>query len=356
VIEVLRANEGSKVRDPDRLGILSEAVAEVVSQQLDAGIDVVNNGEADRISYSTYIRDRLGGFEGEQKLVRMYELRAFRGYANRIDAAYRQALTPSCDRPVTLVDPEAVLRETQTLRGALDGQRYTEAFVSAASPGVIALFFWNGFYGSYEEYLWALGRAMRHDYERIIDAGLVLQLDCPDLLMGRHMGHRELTVEEFRRMAALHIEVMNHAIRGLPTERMRMHTCWGNYDGPHQLDIPLEEVIDIILRAEVQGLSIASCNPRHAHEWQVFEKVRLPDSKVLFPGVIDTTSNYIEHPDLVAERITRYARLVGRENVIAAPDCGFDTFAGLAMVQEEIVWAKLRSLVEGARRASAQLW
>jgi 5-methyltetrahydropteroyltriglutamate--homocysteine methyltransferase len=228
--------------------------------------------------------------------------------------------------------------------------------MSAASPGVISLFFHDDHYGSHERYLAAIADAMQHEYETVARAGYVLQIDCPDLGMGRHIQFADLDLAGFRRMAALHIEALDHALAKVPPEQARIHLCWGNYEGPHHHDVALADIIDVVLAARPQGLSFEASNPRHAHEWTVFERVKLPEGKVLIPGVIDSTTNFIEHPDLVAERITRYARLVGREQVMAGTDCGFGTWVGQAAVDPDIVWAKLASLTEGARRASAQLW
>jgi len=231
-----------------------------------------------------------------------------------------------------------------------------DAFLTAASPGVVSMFLGNSFYKTEEEFLWAVAEAMKPEYEAIVRAGFVLQLDCPDLAMTRHREFADRPVEEFRDYARRHIEVLNAATANIPPDRMRVHLCWGNYPGPHHRDVPLEQIIDLILTLRPQGLSFEASNSRHAHEWKVFEKVRLPEGKVLIPGVIESMSNRIEHPELVAERLVRFAKLVGRENVIGGSDCGFGTFVGVALVEPEIAWAKLGSLVEGARLASKELW
>jgi 5-methyltetrahydropteroyltriglutamate--homocysteine methyltransferase len=228
--------------------------------------------------------------------------------------------------------------------------------MSAASPGVVSLFFRDDYYGSHEKYLFAIADAMRHEYETVARAGFILQLDCPDLAMGRHIQFAELSVEEFRKMARLHLAALDHAVANIPPEQLRLHLCWGNYEGPHHYDVPLAEILDLVFAARPQGISFEAANPRHAHEWRVVERVKLPPGKRIIPGVLDSTTNFIEHPELVAERIGRYARLVGRESVIAGTDCGFGTWVGQAAVDPDIVWAKLASLAEGARLASKELW
>jgi 5-methyltetrahydropteroyltriglutamate--homocysteine methyltransferase len=253
-------------------------------------------------------------------------------------------------------DPLAAQADTDNLRAALSRTNATEAFMSAASPGVVSLFFHNDHYASQEAYLAAISEAMRHEYETVAKAGFVLQIDCPDLAMGRHIQYAALSVEEFKKKARLHIEALNHALVNVPPEQARVHLCWGNYEGPHHYDVPLEEILDVVFTARPAGISFEASNPRHGHEWKAFERVKLPEGKVIIPGVIDSTTNFIEHPELVAERITRYARLVGRENVLAGTDCGFGTWVGQAAVDPDIVWAKLGAMAEGARLASRELF
>jgi 5-methyltetrahydropteroyltriglutamate--homocysteine methyltransferase len=250
----------------------------------------------------------------------------------------------------------AATRDTDDLRAALATVRAEEGFMSAASPGVISLFFRDEHYGSQEAYLAAIDEAMRHEYEAIAGAGFVLQIDCPDLAMGRHIQYAALGLDEFRKMARLHVEALNHALANVPPDQARVHLCWGNYEGPHHYDIPLADIIDVVFTARPSGISFEAANPRHAHEWRVFEHVKLPAGKVLIPGVIDSTTNFIEHPELVAERVARYAKLVGRENVIAGTDCGFGTWVGQSAVDADIVWAKLATLAAGARLASREFW
>jgi 5-methyltetrahydropteroyltriglutamate--homocysteine methyltransferase len=253
-------------------------------------------------------------------------------------------------------DPRAAEVDAANLRAACEAAKAERGFMSAASPGVISLFFHNDHYPSHEAYLFAIADAMRAEYEAVVKAGFVLQLDCPDLGMGRHIQFADLSLDEFRRMARLHIEAMNRSLANVPADRARLHVCWGNYEGPHHHDVALADIIDVVFEAKPAAVSFEAANPRHAHEWRVFERVKLPAGKVLIPGVLDSTTNFIEHPDLVAERIGRYARLVGRENVIAGTDCGFGTWVGQAAVDPDIAWAKLASMAEGARRATREFW
>jgi 5-methyltetrahydropteroyltriglutamate--homocysteine methyltransferase len=264
--------------------------------------------------------------------------------------------TPACTAPIAVRDAAAATRDTDDLRAALATVRAEEGFMSAASPGVISLFFRDEHYGSQEAYLAAIAEAMRHEYEAVARAGFVLQIDCPDLAMGRHIQYAALGLDEFRKMARLHIEALNHALATVPPDQARVHLCWGNYEGPHHYDVPLADIIDVVFTARPSGISFEAANPRHGHEWRVFERVKLPAGKVLIPGVIDSTTNFIEHPELVAERIARYARLVGRENVIAGTDCGFGTWVGQSAVDPDVVWAKLATLAAGARLASREFF
>jgi len=234
--------------------------------------------------------------------------------------------------------------------------RAEDAFLTAASPGVVSLFFRDDYYGSDEAYLAAIAGAMRHEYETIAGAGLVLQIDCPDLGMGRHIQYANLSLAEFRKKAQMHVEALNDALRNIPAEQLRMHLCWGNYEGPHHCDVPLADVIDVVFRAKPSALAFEAANPRHAHEWKLFETVKLPEGKLLIPGVIESKSNFVEHPELIAQRIGRYADLVGRENVMAGSDCGYGTWVGQAAVDADVVWAKMAAMAEGARIASARFW
>jgi 5-methyltetrahydropteroyltriglutamate--homocysteine methyltransferase len=334
------------------------AVAEVVARQVRAGLGIVNDGEAAKVSYATYVRERLDGFAGEGTGRPMADLEEFPRYRQRLFAesplrTARMAL--ACTGVVRLADPGAVHADIARLLRALEGTGtpVQNAFMTAASPGVITRFFENKYYSSEEEYLWAVAEAMRPEYQAVVEAGVTLQVDCPDLASARNTVYAGQPLEAFRRAAAQQVEALNWALAGLSPERLRMHVCWGNYPGPHHLDVELGDIIDILLRAAPSGLSLEGANPRHGHDWVVFERVRLPDDKYLLPGVIDSTSNFIEHPDLVAERLDRYAGVVGRSRVVASTDCGFSTFAGAETVDPDIAWAKLGSLVEGARRSAA---
>ncbi|MBI3801266.1 MAG: cobalamin-independent methionine synthase II family protein [Deltaproteobacteria bacterium] len=331
------------------------ATAEVVRKQIECGVDIVNDGEAGKVGYSTYVKDRLTGFEGHATPVRGADLLQFPEYARRMTRAPRMQ-RPACTGPIVYKDKEGMWQDIENFTTALQGVEPEETFLSAASPGVISLFLKNDYYPNHEAYVTALAEAMKEEYDAIHQAGFLLQVDCPDLAMGRHIQFASASLEEFRRNVELHIEVLNHALADIPPERMRLHLCWGNYEGPHHLDVPLRDIIDIVLKARPAGISFEAANPRHAHEWKVFHEFTLPAEKVLIPGVLDSTTNYIEHPELVAERICRFADVVGRENVIAGTDCGFATFAGIADVDPQIVWAKLQAMAEGARLASQQLW
>jgi 5-methyltetrahydropteroyltriglutamate--homocysteine methyltransferase len=337
---------------------IRSAVAEVVRKQVDAGIAVVNDGEVSKPSYATYVKDRLTGFGGASQALQYQDLVDFPEMAKRVfgDPGRSRRKTPACTGPIAVRDPGAAQADVDNLKAAVADVAADDVFVSAASPGVISLFFRDDHYGSHEAYLFAIADAMRHEYETVARAGFVLQLDCPDLAMGRHIQFAALGLDEFRKMARLHLAALDHAVAGIPPEQLRMHLCWGNYEGPHHYDVPLADLLDLVFAARPQAVSFEAANPRHAHEWKVFERVKVPPGKIIIPGVLDSTTNFIEHPELVAERIARYARLVGRENVIAGTDCGFGTWVGQAAVDPDIAWAKLASLAEGARLASRELW
>ena len=337
---------------------IRSAVAAVVEKQAEAGIDIVNDGEVSKPSYATYIKDRLNGFGGDSHPLVYQDLVDFPELARRVfgDPGRSRRKTPGCDSEINVRDPGAAETDVDNLKAALARRNVQEAFLSAASPGVISLFFHNSHYPSEEAYLYAIAEAMRHEYETIANAGFILQIDCPDLAMGRHIQYAALSVTEFCTKARLHIEVLNQALANIPADRLRLHLCWGNYEGPHHYDVPLRDIIETVFLAKPSGLSFEAANPRHAHEWTVFEHVKLPEGKVLIPGVIESRTNFIEHPALIAQRIGRFAKLVGRENVIAGSDCGYGTWVGQAAVDPRIVWAKLASLAEGARLASRQFW
>lgn len=356
VVTMLYAKEKGELSDePGFHNRVRTATTEVVQKQLEAGVDVVNDGEVGKIGYATYVKDRLTGFDGEAGPLRSADVLEFPSFARRV---YRLTgvKRPACTGPVTYKDHTALQRDIDNFKAALQGVNPTEAFLSAASPGVISLFLKNDYYPNHEAYLEALAEAMKVEYNAIHQAGFLLQVDCPDLAMGRHIQFADASLADFRKNAELHIEALNHALADIPPERIRLHLCWGNYEGPHHLDVPLRDIIDIVLKARPIALSFEAANPRHAHEWKVFHEFTLPPGKLLIPGVLDSTTNYIEHPELVAERLCRFAEVVGRENVIAGTDCGFATFAGIAEVDPQITWAKFRAMAEGARIASEQLW
>ncbi len=334
------------------------AVAEVVERQVKAGVDIINDGEMSKPSYATYVKDRLAGFGGTGNTFVYQDLAEFPEMAKRVfgDPGRSRRKTPACNAAISVRDKEAPAVDTGNLKAALGSAKGKLGFLSAASPGVVSLFFRNDHYPSFEKYIFAIADAMRHEYEAVAKAGMILQLDCPDLAMGRHIQYADLDVKEFRKRIELHIEAFNHATSGVKPEQLRMHVCWGNYEGPHHCDVPLADIVDIVFKARASAISFEAANPRHAHEWTLFEKLKLPDGKVLIPGVLESKSNFIEHPELIAQRIGRYAKLVGRENVIAGSDCGYGTWVGQAAVDPDIVWAKLAAMAEGARLASRQFW
>ncbi len=335
------------------------AVADVVAKQADIGVDVVSDGEMSKISYATYIRHRLTGFEqGEVPRATPKDLDEFPRFRDRLAerGATPKYLRPICKGPIAVKDMQPLDADIAHLTAATAAHPQTEGFMNAASPGVIAVFQPNEYYPSQRDYLYALADAMQREYEAIVAAGLVLQIDCPDLSMGRHIRYRNETEDAFLRFANEQVDALNHALRNVPAEQLRMHICWGNYEGPHTHDIPLRTILPIVLRAKPSALLIEASNPRHAHEWHIWKETPLPDDKIVVPGVLDSTNNYVEHPELVAERIVRFAEVVGRERVIAGTDCGFGTFAGFGAVDPDIAYAKLGSLVEGARIASDRLW
>jgi 5-methyltetrahydropteroyltriglutamate--homocysteine methyltransferase len=309
-------------------------------------------------SYATYIKDRLDGFGGESHPLTYQDLVDFPELAKKVfgDPGRSRRKTPACTGPISVRDREAPKVDAENLRAAIDSVEVEEGFMSAASPGVIALFFRDDHYGDREAYLFAIAEAMRVEYEAVAAAGFVLQIDCPDLAMGRHIQFADKSIEEFRREARLNIEALNHALANIEPDRLRMHLCWGNYEGPHHYDVPLADIIDVVLEARPSAIALEGANPRHGHEWKVFEDVKLPEGKVIIPGVIESKANFIEHPELIAQRILRYAKLVGRENVMAGSDCGYGTWVGQAAVDPDVVWAKLAALREGAELASRELW
>jgi 5-methyltetrahydropteroyltriglutamate--homocysteine methyltransferase len=350
--------EGVPVDAPALAARVREAVAEVVAKQAEAGVDIINDGELSKPSYATYVKDRLAGFGGTGNTFVYKDLDDFPRLRAKVfgDPGRSRRKTPACNAAISVRDPQAAVTDADNLKAAIGTVKASGGFMSAASPGVVAVFFRNDHYPSQEAYLYAIADAMRHEYEAVAKAGFVLQLDCPDLAMGRHIQFHDVDLKTFRKAAEMNIEVMNHATANIPAEQLRMHVCWGNYEGPHHHDVPLADVIDLVFKARASYISFEAANPRHAHEWTLFEKVKLPDGKVLIPGVIESKANFIEHPELIAQRIGRYAKLVGRENVIGGSDCGYGTWVGQAAVDPDVVWAKFAALAEGARIASKEFW
>ena len=359
VTDVLFAREKGEIGEARAAAaVITDAVAAVVRRQVETGIDVVSDGETSKISYATYIADRFAGFGGDTPREPGQDLVEFPRFMAKLAASgatakYRR---PRCVGEISLKDAAPLAADLRNFRAAVEAAKPVEAFMNAASPGVLALFQPNDHYPTQDAYLEALGGAMKAEYEAIAGAGFLLQIDAPDFGMGRHTMYRHASADEYLKSAARHVEVLNHALRNIPADRMRMHICWGNYEGPHHHDIPLEQLLPVVIKAKPQALLFEAANPRHAHEWAVFRRQKVPDDKVLVPGVLSTTTNYVEHPELVAERILRFADIVGRERVIAGTDCGFGTFGGFGPVDPDIVYLKLASLAEGARIASRSLW
>jgi 5-methyltetrahydropteroyltriglutamate--homocysteine methyltransferase len=359
VTDVLFGREHNTITDAVAAGkVIADAVEAVVNKQVAAGVDVVSDGEMSKISYATYIADRFTGFDGDtprdpgQDLVefpRLLEKLAKLGST----AKYRR---PKCVGEIRNKTFEPLQEDLRNFGRGVAAGSPVDAFLNAASPGVIAIFQPNDFYQTADEYLEAVAEALRGEYEAIVAAGFLVQIDAPDLGMGRHTMYRNATVAEYLAHAARHVEVLNHALRNIPSARLRMHCCWGNYEGPHHHDVPMRDLLPVLLKAKPQALLFEAANPRHAHEWTVFRDTKLPDDKILIPGVLSSTTNYVEHPELVAERLLKFADIVGRERVMAGSDCGFSTFAGFGAVDPDIVYMKLAAMAEGARLASRKLW
>src|ERR1700677_3712549 len=357
---VLAQEAGQPVDDAQFGDQVRAAVRETVQAEADAGVDVLNDGEVSKPSYAPYVKDRRAGFGGEgsieQVAAAVMGLDDYPDFAEKLAQTMAWAATvkfTSCDGPVSYVGQDAVQSDIENLKAAIDAVPAASAFMSAASPGVIAVFSPNRYYASDEEYLGALAEAMREEYEAIYRSGLVLQLDCPDLAMTAPGAG---SLENFRRQMELNVEALNHALANIPADAARIHICWGNGEMPRTSDVELKDIIDIVLKAKPAGLMLMASNGRHAHEWKVFQDVRLPDGKYVIPGVLDSTTNIVEHPEVVADRLIRYANVVGRENVMAGTDCGFGTIAGSDVVVPTVTWAKFRAQAEAPRLASAQLW
>jgi len=362
VLKLLEAREAKAAFDEaDFNRIVRQAVLDIVKRQVDTGIDIVSDGETSKMSYATYVHDRLAGFSDEggpgppKPHLDVAPFPDFRKKMAQLTGAQRFKRV-TCIGPIKVQNREALNRDLANMRAAVEAAGPAEAFLTAASPGVVASFLPNRHYPSHEAYIEAIADAMREEYEAVVAAGFILQLDCPDLAMSRHTGFQDLTEAEFLKRAAFHVDVLNHTLAKVPANMVRMHVCWGNYAGPHTHDIYFNKIVSIVLGAKVQGSALEAANPRHAHEWAIWKEVKLPDEKLLLPGVIDTSTNYVEHPSLVAERIIRFADIVGRERVIANSDCGFGTAAGSGKLDPEIVFLKLGALAAGAAEASKQLW
>ena len=354
LMSLMFAREAGEAIDPATIDdAIDDAVAEMVARQATAGIGIVGDGEMSKPSYATYIKDRLHGFGGAGNSYSFADLDDFPGTRAKVfaDTGRAKRRAPACDGPISVKDMEAPREDAARLKAAAGD---TPTFMSAASPGVTALFFANAYYPDDEAYVFAIAEALRHEYEAIADAGIMLQLDCPDLAMGRHVQYTDLDLAGFRKAMGLNIAALNHAVRNIPAEQMRMHLCWGNYPGPHHRDVNLAEIIDVVWTAKPATLLVEAANPRHAHEYRLFDEVKLPDGKVICPGLIEPQSTYIEHPELIADRIGHYADRVGRENVVAGVDCGFSIHVGSGGLDPEVVWAKLAALAQGAEIASGK--
>ena len=335
---------------------MTNAVKQTVVKQVNSGVDIVSDGETSKISYATYVKDRYNGFSGDSPRNAPADLKMFPGFLERLanDGGTPQYARPQCTGKVSSKDQSELQKDIRNLKSAMKASGVDRGFMNAASPGVISLFLQNAYYKNRESYLAALADTMREEYETIVASGLDLQLDCPDLALSRHMLFNELSDSEFVKVAASHVDALNHALENIPEDKVRIHICWGNYEGPHCCDIGMDKVFSTLMSAKAKYLLFETSNPRHAHEWTVFRdrKSEIPDNKVLVPGVVDTTTNFIEHPELVAQRINRFADIVGPDRVIAGSDCGFGTFAGFGSVDPDIAYAKLKSLSEGAKIAS----
>ncbi len=359
LMQIMFAREDGIPLDLDAVEVkITEAVADVAARQIKAGLDIINDGEMSKPSYATYVKDRLNGFGGTGNSFMFQDIEAYPNTKSKVfaDPGRKHRKTPACNGPVSMRDVEAPTLDATRLKAAIKNNPPTGTFLSSASPGVTTFFFRNDYYPSHEDYVFAVAEALRHEYEAIVAAGMMLQIDCPDLAMGRHTQFAHLGLTDFRASMELHVEAMNRALVNIPAEKVRMHLCWGNYPGPHHFDVPLADIIDIIWKAKPHAIQFEAGNPRHAHEWSLFESVKLPEGKMLIPGVIECQSNYIEHPELVAQRIGRYAHLVGRDNVMAGVDCGFSIHVGSGGVDPDVVWAKMAALSEGAAIASRKFW
>ena len=358
VVDFIFAREHEKPYDQAEFdAAMAEAVDETVRKQVASGVDIVSDGETSKISYATYVKDRYTGFSGDSPRNAPADLKQFPSFLQRLadDGGTPQYARPMCTGPVESKGQGELEKDIANLSGAMKKHGRERGFMNAASPGVISLFLQNDHYPTREKYLEALAEAMKGEYETIVAAGLDLQLDCPDLALSRHMLFNDLSDAEFLKIADSHVEALNYALENVPQDKVRVHICWGNYEGPHTCDIDMAKVFPTLMRTKSRYVLFETSNPRHAHEWTVFRdrRAEIPDDKVLVPGVVDTTTNFVEHPELVAQRITRFVEIVGSERVIAGSDCGFGTFAGFGAVDPDIAYAKLESLARGAEMASA---
>ena len=359
VVDLLMAREQGQPFDPAQFEqTMARAVDEVVRRQVALGLDVVSDGETSKISYATYIKDRLSGFAGDHPRQIALDLQAFPEFRTRmaVFAGKQTFKRQACVGPIAVAERQSLQDDLRHLQAAVQRNAAQEAFMNAASPGVVSAFQPNEYYPTHAAYVEAIAAAMREEYEAIVDAGFILQVDCPDLAMARHTGFQDLTEAQFLERAEHQVEALNEALRNVPASSLRMHLCWGNYEGPHTHDIALERILPIVLKAKPAAILFEAANPRHAHEWSVWRTAKIPQDKILVPGLLTSTSNYVEHPELIAQRLCQFADIVGRERVIAGTDCGFGTFAGIGKMDAQISWLKLESLVQGAERASRRLW
>ncbi|MBO6552752.1 MAG: cobalamin-independent methionine synthase II family protein [Roseitalea sp.] len=360
VVDFIFAREREEPYDPAEFdAAMTEAVGETVRRQVEAGIDIVSDGETSKISYATYVKDRYTGFSGDSPRNAPADLKRFPTFLQRLadDGGTPKYARPMCTGEVRSKGQGELQKDIANLKAGIETHGAARGFMNAASPGVISLFLQNEHYPTRDAYLAALADAMRAEYETIVAAGLDLQLDCPDLALSRHMLFTDLSDAEFVKIAESHVEALNHALENVPQERVRVHICWGNYEGPHVCDIDMAQVFPVLMKAKARYVLFETSNPRHAHEWTVFRdrKAEIPDDRILVPGVVDTTTNFVEHPELVAQRIERFVGIVGADRVIAGSDCGFGTFAGFGAVDPEIAYAKLATLAQGAQLVSERL-
>ena len=359
LVDMLLKKDHGEAYDPAKYDhVIAEAVAALVRRQVEAGVDIPSDGEASKVSYSTYMMDRLTGFGGDNQRKVALDLAPYPEFREKMSrmTGVQEFRRASCIGPVAVKDLGPLKVDIDNMLAAMKASGVTEGFMNSASPGLIPAFQPNQYYKTHEDYVWALSDAMKQEYRMIVDAGLILQLDCPDLAMAHHTGFQDLSEAEFVKRAELHVEAMNAALVGIPADKVRMHVCWGNYEGPHDHDIDLIKILPAILKAKPQAVLFEAANSRHQHEWAVWAEAKLPEDKVLVPGLIDSCSNYVEHPELVAQGIERFAGIVGRERVLAGTDCGFGTFAGFGKLDGEIAYKKLAALAEGAAIASKRLW